>query len=517
MERVSKCVCRLVRIWWSPSDVTLRLVLKVVLHLAIISLICLFMVADCQVDSWQAFSSCSADCGTGLQSRVRQVELQTQFGGGRCPKLYDSRECNTQQCAFQDCELSSWSGFSPCTRSCGGGEQVRSRHILQQPGGGGGMQCGDLDERRACNTDVCVKDCLLREWGEFSQCSKGCGGGTQQRHRSVGVRLADLCAGVETSEQRQCNTLPCQLKCVVSGWGPFSECSKECGAGRQTRTRDVMVAPSEGAPDCPAVQEERSCNTVPCPPQPSATIDESDESIAPDFLHTASVLASNQTEEEQMNQPLNLAESQEEKSDHHTIVLHHTFELPGRVLQIPDVSGNQHNGLFTPGYVTTASQDEAPEGTSAFKFDAGGFYDIPSLKNFDFSEQLSIEFWMKHQGGNDRVLLTNGYTDGLWEIKMGADQGGTEMLLSVMTTGGKMTKSLTIVAGEWVHCAMTISRHMWLGYRNGEPMFEQAIPGHQSSVNNEVRVGADLLGEQQYDGEIDDLRYKLTATCWWSN
>lgn len=57
----------------------------------------------------------------------------------------------------KDCELSEWSAWSDCSKSCGTGEQNRSRTIVGEPQKGG-KACPPVErltEKRACNTQVC--------------------------------------------------------------------------------------------------------------------------------------------------------------------------------------------------------------------------------------------------------------------------------------------------------------------------------------------------------------------------
>ncbi len=58
---------------------------------------------------------------------------------------------------------------------------------------------------------------------------------------------------------------PVPVDCVVSDWSEFSECSKSCGGGTQTRTRTISVKPENGGKECPVLTESKVCNTESCP------------------------------------------------------------------------------------------------------------------------------------------------------------------------------------------------------------------------------------------------------------
>ncbi|XP_023348021.1 uncharacterized protein LOC111716763 isoform X6 [Eurytemora carolleeae] len=113
-----------------------------------------------------------------------------------------------------DCLWSGYNTWSTCSSTCGQGEQFRERKVLQ-PARAGGRQCiGDVRETRSCTSRPCPRSC---EWGEYepwSDCSKTCGGGTQQRRRQIS-RRADP-GGAECDgkpvDVRFCNTQVCSTE-----------------------------------------------------------------------------------------------------------------------------------------------------------------------------------------------------------------------------------------------------------------------------------------------------------------
>merc|ERR1719498_973551 len=166
---------------------------------------------DCEVSDW-ATSECSVTCGTGTQQLIRTVIVQAD-GGAACPPLSMEEECNTDVCPT-DCELSYWSEYSDCSAKCGGGTQMRSRQILQEPLNGG-KQCGATSENRECGVESCDKDCELNQWTGWSGCSKECGGGNQKRVRTV-MEPAEgqgKCPHPQSQlrlEYKECNTHECE-------------------------------------------------------------------------------------------------------------------------------------------------------------------------------------------------------------------------------------------------------------------------------------------------------------------
>lgn len=78
------------------------------------------------------------------------------------------------------------------------------------------------------------------EWSEWSECSRQCGGGRQQKTRTcdgLGYRSSE-CDGPNLME-RVCNLQPC--KGVWSCWTDWSPCSVTCGQGKRSRSRTCSI------------------------------------------------------------------------------------------------------------------------------------------------------------------------------------------------------------------------------------------------------------------------------------
>eukprot|EP01012_Entosiphon_sulcatum_P014922 TRINITY_DN1994_c0_g1_i1.p1 TRINITY_DN1994_c0_g1~~TRINITY_DN1994_c0_g1_i1.p1 ORF type:complete len:100 (+),score=13.26 TRINITY_DN1994_c0_g1_i1:33-302(+) len=54
-----------------------------------------------------------------------------------------------------NCEVGGWTNWSPCTQPCGGGKQIRFRHVTVPPSGKGATDCPELSQQRACNEHPC--------------------------------------------------------------------------------------------------------------------------------------------------------------------------------------------------------------------------------------------------------------------------------------------------------------------------------------------------------------------------
>jgi hypothetical protein len=217
---------------------------------------------NCVVSDWSAWGACTATCGGGIQTRTRTIITPAQNGGAACPVLTETRACNENPCPI-DCVVSDWSAWSTCTATCGGGVQTRTRTVIT-PAQNGGAACPVLTETRACNENPCPIDCVVSDWSAWGTCTATCGGGVQTRTRTVITPAQNGGAACPVlTESRTCNENPCPIDCVVSDWSAWGECSVECGGGTQTRTRSIITSAQHGGTACPVLTETRACNEHP--------------------------------------------------------------------------------------------------------------------------------------------------------------------------------------------------------------------------------------------------------------
>ena len=74
--------------------------------------------------------------------------------------------------------------------------------------------------------------------------------------------LADVAAMRKVLDEHLAPLIP--EDCAVSDWGAFGACSKDCGGGTQTRSREVTTPARSTGTACPVLQETQDCNTDAC-------------------------------------------------------------------------------------------------------------------------------------------------------------------------------------------------------------------------------------------------------------
>lgn len=225
---------------------------------------------DCVVHDWKPWSKCTTKndkkCGMGIISRQREVKYKAQFGGKKCPHLYEEKDCNKGKCAV-DCKYD-WGSWGECTHSCGGGHMYKAPKIsvpAYDGSDGTGKTCPPK-MTKTCNSDYCKVDCSMSEWGDWGHCDHTCGDGYQSRTRSTlyeakygGKKCGDK------YQKKNCFVEYCAVDCDYE-WGEWSACTYTCGGGHSARKAKVAKKGRYGGKKCPA-DESKHCGGHPCQPK----------------------------------------------------------------------------------------------------------------------------------------------------------------------------------------------------------------------------------------------------------
>ena len=209
---------------------------------------------ECAYYTWVkgGWNACSVECGQGIKRRrvtCQETTLTSNFtvadslcldNVGRKPKV--NRTCQkTCQCVASD--------WSPCSTSCGCGQQTRSFSCVK-PTDAGGQRTVAFTHCEHDPTQQCVSqeqrqcEVLCYSWDPqtWGACSTLCGFGNETRNVPC-VRQG--CDGETKLDDTECKkqltvlkpdtTRQCNPRCEYEAteWSP---CSRSCGRGTQTRT-----------------------------------------------------------------------------------------------------------------------------------------------------------------------------------------------------------------------------------------------------------------------------------------
>merc|ERR1719421_531172 len=176
-------------------------------------------IEDCEERDWQ-IGECSEECGGGERTNTREIISPARAGGAECGGLLEKESCNMQPCPI-DCVVGEWSEYGMCSAPCGGGIQTRVRQPLTDAEHGG-EPCGDLSEALECNVFACDRPCELDpEWSEWTECSKECDSGITFHSKGVMVPAGPQGScpewwEPERMQEAYCNTMDCPQDLVCT-------------------------------------------------------------------------------------------------------------------------------------------------------------------------------------------------------------------------------------------------------------------------------------------------------------
>jgi len=237
---------------------------------------------DCKFGAWSVWKGLDGDalCEDGDHQKVRSrdIAIRPEHGGASC----SGPEKETEGCLPVlplNCTLSNWTAWGDCSVSCGAGQQVRTRKILEAARFGGEPCIGRFEETESCQADDsrCPEqvDCQWADWTTWSACSCSCGGGQSTRDRIIKVSPTlngKLCDIADKSAIGPCNTHSCDDDACVDGrwssWSDYGKCSALCGGGLHWRDRSIVVeanicgTPAKGVDRAVQPCNQHSCGSA---------------------------------------------------------------------------------------------------------------------------------------------------------------------------------------------------------------------------------------------------------------
>ena len=197
------------------------------------------------ISPWSVWSSCTRTCANGTKSRKRTCSNPApRYGGNNCSVLGTSAE--TTNCS-NPCPInggySPWSVWSSCTRTCANGTKSRKRTCSNPAPRYGGNNCSVLGT--SAETTNCSNPCPINggysPWSVWSLCTTTCGNGTKSRNRTcsnpVPLYEGNNCSMLGIAKETTNCSNPCPINGGYSPWSVWSLCTTTCGNGTKSRNR----------------------------------------------------------------------------------------------------------------------------------------------------------------------------------------------------------------------------------------------------------------------------------------
>ena len=151
--------------------------------------------AEDGANAYSGWSTCTKSCGGGTQTRTNTCALITTGL---------AQSCNSQDCCSQ-VKYGSWSEPTACSVSCGGGTQTQTRAKTSMYDG---RSCGTETQTLNCNTHSCCSQ-TYSSGGYWTGCTVSCGGGTQDYYSKLYSSYDDSSCGTIKTTSQSCNTHAC--------------------------------------------------------------------------------------------------------------------------------------------------------------------------------------------------------------------------------------------------------------------------------------------------------------------
>jgi len=222
------------------------------------------MPRDCKFNAWEEWSEPGCD---QMCTRKRTIADESEYGGRPCagPEV-ETKRCEKDCSAPEDCEWDAWQAWHPKECSDENDQRIRIRKVAREAQNGGTPCAGVVKETASCALgEQKVRSCELAFWSMWTECTRTCGGGLRTRSREIENPAAgggEPCTDA-LEEMEKCNAQMCiedRQDCLLGKWGSWTPCD---GEDMKYRLRSIEQEPTAlGMPCQAALKEVEQCSRV---------------------------------------------------------------------------------------------------------------------------------------------------------------------------------------------------------------------------------------------------------------
>ncbi len=180
---------------------------------------------DCKVSDYADWSPCSKTCGGGNRTRTRTIITGAAYGGHECPPLEETEPCNADPCVAPRAPRRC------CRCCCADRHSVGARKTASSPSTLPGARARTRAAKATSSAAAASWSSPLTAAARAPSWSRWC----VPAHGSA-RRCAVFASPPRFHAQVKCKVVDCPIPCEVSEWSNFSACTAQCGGGTMYRS-----------------------------------------------------------------------------------------------------------------------------------------------------------------------------------------------------------------------------------------------------------------------------------------